>query len=183
MLSLEEGIAIDGIFKTRKWSRSKEMVFGHSILRVFTRRIFSSCHSEILMGLNWFTEPCHWKGREMSSLHVSSHEFGGQTKTHFRTSRSECVSTMKNKSLHKSFQAPKMFPALPWVPLHTERRAYLVFTLWKMTIGMWRSAPHLPLRESHLSSFTIPRGLAIVAMGTMCLIPLHHSPQTLLPCG
>lgn len=50
MLSLEEGIAIDAIFRTRKWSRSKEMVFGHSILRVFSRRIFSSCHSENLNG-------------------------------------------------------------------------------------------------------------------------------------
>lgn len=109
MLSLEEGIAIDGIFKTRKWSRSKEMVFGHSILRVFTGRIFSSCHSEILMGLNWFTEPWHWKGREMSRLRVSSHAFGGQSKTHFRTSRFECISTMKNKSLHKPFQAPVTF--------------------------------------------------------------------------
>lgn len=50
MLSLKEGIAIDGIFKMRKQSRSKEMVFGHSILRVFTGRIFSSCHSENLNG-------------------------------------------------------------------------------------------------------------------------------------
>lgn len=32
MLSLEEGMATDGIFETRKPSRSKEMVFGHSIL-------------------------------------------------------------------------------------------------------------------------------------------------------
>lgn len=158
MLSLEEGIAIDGIFKTRKRSRSKEMVFGHSILRVFTGRIFSSCHSEILMGLNWFTEPCHWKGREMSRLRVSSHAFGGQAKTDFRTSRFECVSTMKNNSLHKSFQAPKIFPALPRVSLHTERRAYLALLLWKMTVGMRRSALHLRLRKSHLICFTIPRG-------------------------
>lgn len=40
MLSLEEGIAIDGIFKMRKQSRSKEMVLGHSTLRAFTGRIF-----------------------------------------------------------------------------------------------------------------------------------------------
>lgn len=56
MLSLEEGIAIDGIFKTRKWSRSREMVFGHSIRRVFAGRIFSSCHSENLNGFEWI----HW---------------------------------------------------------------------------------------------------------------------------
>ena len=32
MLSLEDGMATDGILETRKQSRSKEMVFGHSIL-------------------------------------------------------------------------------------------------------------------------------------------------------
>lgn len=159
MLSLEEGIAIDGIFKTRKRSRSKEMVFGHSILRVFTGRIFSSCHSEILMGLNWFTEPCHWKGREMSRLRVSSHAFGGQANTDFRTSRFECVSSMKNNSLHKSFQAPKIFPALPRVSLHTECRAYLALILWKMTVGMRRSA--LPIatgKPPHLLYYSKGRG-------------------------
>lgn len=102
----------------------------------------------------------------MSRLHVSSHAFGGPTKTHFRTSRFECVSTMKNKSLHKSFQAPKMFPALTWVALHSaEDGAYLVLTLWKMIVRMWRSAPHLRIRESHLNSLIIPRGLGCSCHG------------------
>lgn len=121
MLSLEEGIAIDGIFKTRKRSRSKEMVFGHSILRVFTRRIFSSCHSEILMGLNWFTEPYHWKGREMSSLHVSSHASGGQTKMHFRTSSFEWVSTMKKKITAQVFPSTQNVPCLVLGPYPCNR--------------------------------------------------------------
>lgn len=52
---------------------------------------FSPVIPKVSMGLIWFTEPCHWKGREMSSLHVSRHAFGGQTQMHFRTSKFKCV--------------------------------------------------------------------------------------------
>ena len=131
MLSLEEGIAIDGIFKTRKWSRSKEMVFGHSILRVFTGRIFSSCHSENLNGF----ELIHWAMplKKKGSVKLSCSQscfWGPHQKRHLRTSRFECVFVKKKKSLDKSSQEPIMFPEFPWVPPPGPYSQLTVGTWW-----------------------------------------------------
>lgn len=122
MLSLEEGIAIDGIFKTRKWSRSREMVFGHSIWRVFTGRIFSSCHSENLNGFEWI----HWamllkKEGTCQAFMSLVMLLGGQPKRHLRPSRSKCVFIKEKKSL-EVFPSTYLISCLslgpfPWLSL------------------------------------------------------------------
>ena len=164
MLSLEEGIAIDGIFKTRKWSRSREMVFGHSIrksLEGFSLPVIL----KILMGLNGLTEPCCWKRRDVSSLHVSSHAFGGPA----QKASQMCFHQGKKKitgSLPKHLSHSLSFPgSLP-----------LALTLRQLMWG-W-GAPHLRTGQSHLSSFTLPRGPAVGAMGRMCqAITRQSTPQ------
>lgn len=111
MLSLKEGIAIDGIFKTRKWSRSREMVFGHSIRRVFTGRIFSSCHSENLNGFEW----THWamllKKKRCVKLACLQSCFSGASPKGISN-----VFSSRKKNHWKSSQAPISFPVFPWVP-------------------------------------------------------------------
>lgn len=114
MLSLEEGIAIDGIFKMRKWSRSREMVFGHSIRRAFTGRIFSSCHSENLNGFEWI----HWamllkkKGRVKLSC-LQSCFWGASPKGTSDLLGPNVFSSRKKKNHWKSSQAPIAFPVFP----------------------------------------------------------------------
>lgn len=69
-----------------------------------------------------------------------------------------------------------VFPASLRVPLHgAEGEADLVLTFTQMAIGIWGSASHLRIQETHLRSFTTPRGSDVVAMRPMCLIPSHHS--------
>lgn len=111
------------------------------------------------MGLNWFTEPCRWKRREVSSFHVSSRAFGGQTKRHLRTSRFECVFIKKKKSLDKSSQETYH---VPWISLGPSP-----WSLLSVDCGdVAGSAPHLRIGESHLSSFTVPRGPGCSCHGT-----------------
>lgn len=101
----------------RKWSRSREMVFGHSIRRAAHWKDFlPPVTLKILMGLNgsYWSYAAEKEGTcqaFMSPVML----LGGQPKRHLRPSRSKCIFTKEKKNHWKSSQAPIAFP-VSWVP-------------------------------------------------------------------
>ena len=100
----------------------------------------------------------------MSSLHVSSHAFRGpaQKASQMCFHQGKKITVSLPKHLSHSLSFPGSLP--------------LALTLRQLMWG-W-GTPHLRTGQSHLSSFTLPRGPAVGAMGRMCqAITRQSTPQ------